>query len=386
MKRPNMFRMRLFSFVIPALMDGMIQIVQVPLPLLALRFGASPWFLGMLGWPAQSVRLPVCLLSGAISERVGRMQVMAPAMCMGIAACLGLAAARNNTQVFLLNFLFVVSLGAFYPAFQAFLGERSPKGELRKNLSAFNIGWTVGGTTCGLIAGYVFTIQQALPFIIGAILIGFAAFFVVTWSRCQSPIADLQTGQNEATAAAGPGPLLGVARASHFLGFFAYGAVRLLFPKLARSLGMSEGAIGVMIGVLLAGQGVGILISSIGPWWRGKLWPLLAAQGVTLLSALVVATVSSGGLFAVAFLFQGMGLGIAYSSALYYGLQGRSNMGGNTGIHESLVAGGHVFGSLTAGAAAQFVSLRAPYLATAIMSLLLMTASLVYWARCGGKR
>jgi len=362
-------------------MDGMIQIVQVPLPLLALRFGASPWFLGMLGWSAQSIRLPVCLISGTLSEMVGRMCVMIPALVMAVAACMGFAAAQNNTQVFLLNFLFVISLGAFYPAFQAFLGERSPKGELRKNLSAFNIGWTVGGTLCGLVAGYAFAVFRGLPFVIGGTLVILVFVLVVTWSKTQLPESGSSSGDNEAPPTEGPGALLGVARISHFLGFFAYGSVRLLFPKLARSLGISEGEIGLMIGILLAGQGVGILLSSLGPWWRGKLWPQLLAQGLTLVSALIVFGASSERLFALAFLLQGVGLGIAYSSALYYGLQTRANMGRNTGIHESLVAGGHIFGSLSAGAAAQFASLRAPYLVTAVVTLTLIILSISYWAR-----
>ena len=45
-------------------MDGMISLAQVSLPLVAIRFGADPWFLGMLGWTSQSVRLPCNIGSG----------------------------------------------------------------------------------------------------------------------------------------------------------------------------------------------------------------------------------------------------------------------------------------------------------------------------------
>jgi len=371
--------MRAFSFAIPALMDGMIALVQVALPLLAMQFGASAWFLGLLGWTAPGLRLPVCFGAGMLSEKVRRTRVIIPAAVVAALACIGLARAGNNSHVLVMYILFMVAIGAFYPALQAFIGDRSPKGELRKNLSAFNAGWTIGGSVCGLAAGYIFAVRRGLPFEVGAFLAVAVILLVYAWSASSDRISRAGLYANSIPSGPGPGPLLAIARMGHFLGFFAYAAARQLFPKLAVDLGMRPGEIGLLVGTLLVGQALGIAVAGAGPWWRGKLWPQMLAQAMVLVSGLIVFAVSTRALFAAAFLIQGVGLGIAYTGALYYGLQARTNMGRNTGVHESLVAGGNIAGSLVGGATAEFISLRTPYMATAVLAGLLMLASLAYW-------
>lgn len=360
-------------------MDGMIALVQVALPLLAIQFGASPHFLGLLGWTAQSVRLPVCLASGALSEKIGRTTVIFPSAVLACIACLGLSFSQNNAEILIIYILFMASIGAFYPSLQAFIGDRSPIGELRKNLSAFNAGWTIGGATCGLVAGYTFAKSRGLPFEIGALFVALVIILVYAWHKTYTYMQHSDSKGLSPSAGPSPGPLLAIARMGHFLGFFAYAAARQLFPKLAVELGMKPGEIGLLVGMLLVGQALGIAVAGAGPWWRGKLWPLLLAQGMVLVSGLVVFYTSIAAFFASAFLIQGVGLGIAYTAALYYGLQARINMGRNTGIHESLVAGGNILGSLVGGETAEMISLRAPYMATAIFAALLMLSGLVYW-------
>lgn len=379
MERSHVTRMRGFSFAIPALMDGMLGMVQVAIPLLAIRFGATAWFLGMLGWTAQGVRFPVTLSAGALSERIGRTRVIIPAAFLAALACVGLALARNNNEVLIAYILLMAAIGAFYPALQAFIGDQSPQGELRKNLSAFNIGWTSGGAICGLLGGYLLAAGRALPFSIGTVLAVGSMIFVFAWAH--SAVGTMHAAEDAETqpATAGPGPLLFIARTGHFLGFFGYAVARSLFPKLGVELGFSEGEIGVLVGLLIVGQALGIFIASAGPWWRGKLWPQILAQGMAMASGLLVFATSSKLLFAAAFLTQGIALSIAYTAALYYGLQARTNMGRNTGIHESLVAAGNIIGSFIGGAVAQFISLRAPYLTFAGLSLLAIIVSLSYW-------
>lgn len=308
-----------------------------------------------------------------------RTAVIFPAAILACITCFTLSLAQDNSQVLIIYILFMASIGAFYPSLQAFIGDRSPIGELRKNLSAFNAGWTIGGSICGLIAGYTFAKSRGLPFEIGALLVIIVVILVYTWSKVASNFSNFEPQELSKPQGQNPGSLLTIARMGHFLGFFAYSAARQLFPKLAVELGMKPGEIGLLVGMLLVGQALGIAIAGAGPWWRGKLLPLILAQGMVLVSGLVVFFTSLAVLFAIAFLLQGVGLGIAYSAALYYGLQARTNMGRNTGIHESLVAGGNILGSLIGGETAEMISLRAPYMATAIFSALLMLSGLALW-------
>jgi len=371
-------RTRIFSFAVPACMDGMINCVQVGLPLLAIRFGASPWFLGMLGWSSQLVRFPLCLGSGALSDKVGRTRVIIPAAVLGAIGCGAIGFTHNRYQLLPFYILVVASMGAFYPSLQAFIGDHSPQGQLRKNLSAFNFGWTVGGSICGLIAGYLLSKSQPLPFALGAALAFVVVGLFLSWNRV--PVASKHSENGIVPTDGGPGPLLFIARTGHFLGFFAYSVARLQFPKLGIQMGMSEGTVGLLIGMMLVGQAMGIFVAGAGPWWRGKLWPQILSQSMALASGVMAFLVSSPLLFAAAFLMQGTALGIAYTGALYYGLQARTKMGRNTGIHESLVASGNFVGSFAGGAAAQFISLRAPYLVIAGCSLAAIIVSLVFYS------
>lgn len=365
-------------------MDGCIGFVQTAIPLLAMRFGASAWFLGMLGWTAQGTRLPVCMTTGMLSEKVGRTRVIIPAAILATLTSIGLAFAANNIQVLIFYVLFMVSVGAFYPSLQAFIGDNSGRGQLRKNLSAFNVGWTVGGSVCTLVAGYMFAAHRAWPFAAAAVVAAGSIWFVRAWSRLRvSESDDPQVSGYAAdpvpSMAVGPGSLLWIARSAHFVGFFGYSAIRSLFPKLGRSLDYSDGTIGLLLGVMLIGQAAGIFIAGAGPWWRGKLWPLVLSLVMAVVSGLAITLVDSKGLYAAAFFVQGTSLGIAYTQALYYGLQARTRMGKNSGIHESLVAAGNISGAFVGGTVAQFISLRAPYAAYAIVSGFVLIAGLVYW-------
>jgi MFS family permease len=379
MEKSYVVRTRIFSFAVPACMDGMINCVQVGLPLLAIRFGASPWFLGMLGWSSQLVRFPLCLGSGALSDKVGRTRVLIPAAVLGAIGCGAIGFTQNRYQLLPFYILVVASMGAFYPSLQAFIGDHSPQGQLRKNLSAFNFGWTVGGSITGLIAGYLLSRWQPLPFAVGAALAFIVAGLVLSWKRV--PVAEKHSENGVVPTDGGPGPFLFIARTGHFLGFFAYSVARLQFPKLGIQMGMSESMVGLLIGMMLVGQAMGIFVAGAGPWWRGKLWPQILSQSMALASGVMAFLVSSPLLFAAAFLMQGTALGIAYTGALYYGLQARTKMGRNTGIHESLVASGNFMGSFAGGAAAQFINLRAPYLVIAGCSLAAIIVSLAYYRR-----
>lgn len=374
MRKSFLSRTRVFSFVVPACMDGMINLAQVSLPLVAIRFGANPWFLGMLGWVAQTVRLPCTIGSGMLSDRIGRTRVIIPAAALAVIACLGFAFATDRYQLLLFYILMSASVGMFYPSLQAFIGDHSPKGELRKNLSWFNAGWTIGGAICGLISGYLLIVRQALPFESAALLALVVIPLMAIWSK--SPVRRHKPADEAPSDANAPGSLLIIARIGHFVGFFGFAMMRMQFPKLGLELRMSEGTIGLLVGMMLVGQAAGIFIANAGPWWRGKLWPQILAQVMLGISGLILFLVKSPALFGLAFLVQGVGLGIAYTGALYYGLQARTKMGRNTGIHESLVAGGNIAGSFVGGAVAQFVSLRAPYLVYATLSVLALVVTI----------
>lgn len=357
-------------------MDGALALVQTGVPLLALRYGASAILLGTIGWVAQAVRLPVCFTSGRLSERVGRAKIIIPAACLVTLGSVALAAARSNLQVIISYTLLLTAVGAFYPPLQALIGDVSRRGQLRRNLGSFNIGWCIGGALAALAARWLIRIHLSLAFWAAAPASLVAGGLVLAWRRSRAP--DAEPAQAPMPAASGRPSLLLVARMGHFTGFFAFAVTRMLFPKLGLSLGWTEARVATVVAFLLVGQAAGILTTNASSWWRDKLWPQVMAQGLTLLCAVAISLASSPILIGVMFFGIGAAAGICYTAALYHGLSSGKDLGRNAGIHKSLVAAGNISGCLLGGLVAQSVSLRAPYILLACLAAacLISTAAL----------
>jgi MFS family permease len=319
-------RNRKYSFFIPFLMDGALGMMQNAMPLLAIRFGASAWYLATISWLAQGARLPFCFGAGTLSERVGRMRVIIPAALLFLAGTALMGFTRSKEQVLVAYVIIMPCIGAFYPALQAMIGDVSAKGELRKNLSSFNAGWCIGGSLFAVGAGALLQIWQPMPFIIPSIAAFIVVILAVLWSR------GVQTRQSQESSSAFVSDiphvdsLLLIFRIGHFLSFFGLTMSRMFYPKLGVSFGFSEAAIGVITSMLLIGQAAGVFVSGAGEWWRGRIWPPVVSLSMMMLSSLVVCFVSNPVVTSIAFFIIGFALTVIYTGALYYGLHSRRNI------------------------------------------------------------
>ncbi len=380
MQRLDSLRTKLYSFAIAASMDGMLGFVILATPLFAIKLGATAWQLGMLGWVSQMIRVPFTLFAGRVSDRVGRNTVIYPSAALGVIGCVGLVYSHTFTHVLISYTLVMIAMGGFYPGLMAFIGDRSPQGQLRKNLSFFNAGWASSSSVCGLAVGAMLALGMWTPFAAGAVLVSLSIVLVYSWSKQPyQAVPDAPVEADSLAAPASPGHMLLIARISLFLTVFGFSIVAGLFPKLGKDLDMSDSKISIIVGMLLVGQATGILIAGVSPWWRGKLWPHLLAHVATLFAALSILFTHSAVVFGAAILVIGTGVGVTYSAALYYSLQSRSEMGKNTGIHESMIAVASIAGNLAGGATAQMFTLRTPYTVTAVLSGVALVVTVLYW-------
>lgn len=362
-------------------MESGLALLTVAMPLLAVQFGASWMLLGTIGWVAQIVRTPVCFTAGPLSEKVGRAKLIIPAACICGASIAALSFARTNTHIIILYTIAMASIGAFYPSLQALIGDVSERGQLRKNIGMFNVGWCVGGATAALIGRWLVAIGLSKVFIIGGISSAFAAVLVLTWPH--KPAAHTPENQDtESATGEDYGPLLLISRMGHFTGFFGASVIRVLFPKLAlETLHWSQSTVVTSVALLLWGLGIGILIINISPWWRSKLWPQIAAQAIMMISSLGVLFSSSPYILSALFFGFGVAHSVAYTGALYYGLSSRKGRGMNTGIHEGLVAAGSVLGCLLGGIVAQHIAMIAPFVLLSALAGCCIPVSAVLWAK-----
>ncbi len=373
-------------------MESGLVLLQLAVPLLAVKLGADWVMLGNIGWIAQAIRTPICMTSGRLSERVGRATIIVPSAMVCAIVIAALSQARSIGWVIVLYAIALASIGAFYPPLQALIGDASERGQLRKNLGMFNVGWCVGGAVTAAVAGVLVRSGLNVLFFVGAGFCFVSAILVLTWRGKRANAAASAESDEEAADAVGEdfGPLLPIARMGHFVGFFGFSVVRILFVKMGvTSFAWSKETVANVVAIFLWGLSIGILITNVSPWWRGKLWPqvlaqltmLICAAGAALVCSPVLAFARSVVVIGVLFFLFGMAQSVAYTGALYYGLSSRKGKGANTGLHEALVAAGSVSGCLLGGLAAQRFGVAAPFTTLAVVAAAALLATAVIWAR-----
>ena len=362
---------RFYSFLITWFSAASSALATAVAPLLALRLGADAMALGVMGLVAHTVRLPLCLASGHVSERIGRTRIIVPVMCLVAVGMVGMALSREMVTLVVFYCVAVAFASSFYPPFQALIGDISKRGHLRKNLAAFNLGWCMGATAAALGAGWIVIIGLHLAPYFGAVTALVAAGLLLAWRNKPASHEEESTGPFPDY----PGYLLLIARMGHFTSFFGQATIRIIFPKLGQTLGWSDPSIARVVAMVMVGQAVGMIAASASPWWRGKLWPQVGAQGLLLVAACGIAAASSPVLLGACFLAAGIALSVIYAGALYYGLCSRKERGRNAGTHEFLVAAAYVAGSLLSGLLAQYVSPRAPYVLLACLAAVCMVTA-----------
>ena len=67
-------------------------------------------------------------------------------------------------------------------------------------------------------------------------------------------------------------------------------------------------------------------------------------------------------LWVIALIFFGMQTGMVYFSSMYYSLCGHADRGNKSGWHESILSSGGLVGPFVAGALADYVSIKSPYI------------------------
>jgi len=368
------------SFSVRVMADGAVILVQTSVPLLALKFGASPVLLGVIGWAAMAVRLPFCLAAGSLSDRYGRKIVAVPAAVLFVLASAGVGFSQSNLALLVFYTLLMVANGTFHPPLQSFIGDISARGQLARNVGASNFGW-VGGIALTIFAlGWLVDKSLRLPPFIAAVFSIVALVIMVTWRKPQDIKPDVDSNSTPPPAA-NPRVLL-ASRIGHFLGFTGFAIIVILFPKLGQYLGWTDKAIAQTVAAMRGGVALGILAANLYPWWRGKFWPQPLAQALMLLFGIIGALSSRQLVLSIAFCGVGATLGIAYTSAMYHGLSGRLKMGKNSGIHESLVSLANITGCLIGGVLAQAFTPRAPFVFFCVLVAfgLVATAAVRYTA------
>ncbi len=349
-------------FAIPFAMDVAVAMSQLMANFRALDLGASALFVGLIlgvGWGAPYVI--VAMSTGKTIGRFGaRTTATAGAFLFGLGAIVA-GMATNPWILLLAGPLSGAGGGIFWPAFQTCLKAGTPT-ETRVRTSIFNVSWTVGILVGGAVAGHAYRLAgpHAAFWLVGALVM---VMTVVVWFRVgpvegASTGSDLEVADAHVEVSANQRMMAWVSNGAMWTAAAAAGAI---FPKFARGLGFSDGAIGEMSAAVWVGQIVLFAVLASGPWWQCRKWPLLLGMAGGAVSMGLFGFCGSAVAFVAAYAILGASRAPTQAGSVHCSLHAGDRSDACMGFHEAILGGGGVVGPVLGGILADQLGVRAPF-------------------------
>ena len=367
-------------------MDFYIAIVSLAVQNSGVYIWATPNYgLGLLAMASAVAYTAGCLMSGTISDRLGRRRCVLMG-CLGTGVAWAAVASMPRWEYVLLVMPIAgASLSLFWPSIQAWIAELTIGGrrELNRNLGLFNILWSVGLMVGPVTCGYLWLVDRRLTLYLPAALSVVLGACLLAVPRGTAQVE----AEEEDRAPHEDGDLfLKLAWFGNFASWFGMGTVLAMFPKLGAELAFTPPAVGWVLFAARGGQVLLFIYTRYEDRWQYKLWPLLVAQAGAIVGMAMAVWAQSGIAFGAGFALGGACGGITYVASLFYALHGRSEGKGKTsGLHEAVLGSGGFLGPLTGGFVAQHLGLRAPFTLAALVLAAACVAQLILWhARARG--
>jgi MFS family permease len=351
--------------IAPFAMDFVFSIYYLAAPLLLIDLQANPIQLGLVGTLASSIHMGMAHLMGHLSDRLGRRPLIIAAPVILLISCILMTQVGSVSMILALSVFNGLGLSIYWPSLQAWIADH-PTGTgqrgLARDVGTFNLSWTAATLAGPILSGFLYNFYPRLPFLVGA-LFALMLFTLVFTSVHESRPHPAEKALSMDTATSNQRrSFLYAAWVANFASWFIMGNTRYQFPKLARELDIPPQTIGLLLGFVGFALFTGFFLLRRTDRWLFSKGYLFGAQTLAVAGISLISVSSEPALFALAFLLCGLSCSVTYYSSLYYAVQLLKKKGRGTGLHESIVGAGAVLGPILGGVAAQYASLRAPYL------------------------
>jgi len=344
--------------------------VMVPVvPLLAFRMGASQFELGLIGAAVPVTYVPLALLSGSLSSRTSRKNLIVLSCLVYSLACATYALSSTPLHLMVGRLLEGVSTAMLWPAVEAMLADSTDVGGSRL-VSNFGVLWSSGSLLGGLLSSLVLGAgQYGIVFIPCAgfsLLMGTISVLGLSGKRSKTVVVDAKNGPLA--------PPMGMLTtwAIAMLYAICQGTIFSLYPPYAEIMGIPGALIGLAIALGLAGRTITFYLYRFlkAEFRTLALVGSILASVFTLLLALSTEPLM---VLSAGFLF-GVGMGLCYSAAIRSTLDvDSSSRAKYAGLFEGSIGIGYFLGPAVGGAAAELF-LPAPYVISSAAALLFAVA------------
>jgi DHA1 family multidrug resistance protein-like MFS transporter len=375
---------RLEYFVPPFIMDFSITGTSLLTNLRSLDLHAQPVQLGILGFAWGFPYAVVCPFAGKAAGRFDRRIILLASTLLYALYATLCSLAKQPIHLILAGPIGGVAAALFWPAYETILHDRD-KVETNRRLSIFNVAWTLGVMSGAALGGAFY---ERLG---GPAEFGFIAAFLfcdtlyIAWVTRHGipPYAPIpqeeRRKEGEGVTIARRKGYMRMAWIANFAIWFTGSTVNTIFPKLARSLHITDAMIGVIMASVWVMQLLVFYALSRTQLWHYRIVPMLSFQIIGVIGILCVAMGGAASIFILAFLLMGAARGLTYSSSLFYSLDTNAAESGNTGLHETIVGIAYLSAPLVAGYSAAGISLRAPFVIAMGLCLLGMGLQILLW-------
>jgi len=370
-------------------MDLAVAMMGMGVQFLGNHLQARPSVLGWLGTISPLAYTLLCLVTGRLSDHLGRRLLVSVGCLVCAIAWLSMTQASSPLQLLAILPFSGSAIAMFWPPLQAWLSEVTVGGRERlvQNIGGFNIAWTVG-LMCGpVLAGVAWHLGTGAPFTIAAALV--LGLLVLLQTIPDEVEGGGEEAPEERDHKRPDGDVarrfLHLAWIANFASWFGRGLNIVVFTKLGTEMGLHQSTIGATVATFLAGQLAMFAYLRNRSGWQYRLWPLMVALGAGGGAWLLAYFARSPWSFAAAFALGGMGAGVTYVSSLYYSLEGQAvSRGARTGIHEAVLGSGVFLGPLSGGFVADVLGLREPYIMAALVFAAVAAAVYLAWRQMRG--
>lgn len=333
------------------------------LPIFAKSLGATG---AQIGWIASASTIPgilVSYLAGDLADRFGYKKILIGSLLVFASAPFIYLLVQNPLELGAMRFYHGFATAAFGPVAMAAIAAFSKK-NTGQNLSLYSSATMVGRALAPTAGGFLYEKAGYSSVYLVAGAAGILALAAAFWFFRKPGEAENKDVSREKPEEAGKIPffkklwmlmkyrpllLVGILDACSY---FAYGAFEMIFPLYAKSLGMSAGEIGLLLGIQLVGI---ILLKPL--FGRasdklGRLPMMVAGLLACTLSFLLLAVLKSTIAIIPLILIYGLGFALitASTSALAADVARKGQLGASLGVLSTLMDCGQTVGPPVIGA------------------------------------
>jgi len=333
------------------------------LPIFAKSLGASG---AQIGWIASASTIPGILVSyiaGDLADRFGYKKILIGSLLIFATAPFFYLLVQNPLGLGAVRFYHGFATAAFGPVAMATIAAFSKK-STGQNLSLYSSATMVGRALAPTAGGILYEKGGTVSVYLVAGVAGVLALAAAVWffrkpgevedtSACCAKIVDVEKvpffKKLWALLRYRPLLLVGILEAC---AYFAYGAFEMVFPLYAKQLGMSTGAIGLLLGIQLVGIILFKPVFGRASDRLGRLPMMVAGLLTCTVSFFLLAVLKSIVAIIPIILVYGLGFALitASTSALADDVARRGQLGASLGVLSTLMDVGQTVGPPAIGA------------------------------------